>query len=217
VVLGEPLRMTLGESAGGVHCQLLDQSASVLVEGRVEPRPSATVETLHPLMSDRGHELPVSRGCFVCGTENTLGLQARLRFNDETVHAEWRPRETVRDPSGALAPVALTALADEAAFWLGALATGESGMTTELAITLERELRFGSAITLVGDRKRVTQRPDDGRYWETEVALFGERDDVVATGRITFVAVRGAARKLASAMLTINAPETVRRVFPAYV
>jgi hypothetical protein len=30
------------------------------------------------------------------------------------------------------------------------------------------------------------------------------------------VAIRGAARRLAAGMLAINAPETLRRVFPAY-
>ena len=230
VPLGDPLRLTLNERDGAVHCQLLDRSASILVDGRVEspagreearagpPLDTPLALDPHPLPHDRGaHELPVSRACFVCGTDNELGLQARLSFDRDTVHAMWRPREPLRGPDGALAPVALTALLDEAAFWLGALATGEAGMTTELAVTLEREPPFSSAVTLVGDRKSVTQRPDDGRYWDTEIAAFDDRDEPIATGRITFVAVRGAARKLATGMLAVNAPQTVRRVFPAYV
>jgi hypothetical protein len=39
---------------------------------------------------------------------------------------------------------------------------------------------------------------------------------VVATAHITFVVVRGAARRLVSGMLAINDPECVRRVFPGY-
>jgi hypothetical protein len=38
----------------------------------------------------------------------------------------------------------------------------------------------------------------------------------VATARITFVAVRGAARRLVTGMLAMNDPACVRRVFPAY-
>ena len=37
-----------------------------------------------------------------------------------------------------------------------------------------------------------------------------------APARITFVVVRGAARRLVGGMLAINDPESVRRVFPAY-
>jgi len=39
----------------------------------------------------------------------------------------WQPRAPFRRADGSLAPAALTTLLDEAAFWLGALATGESG------------------------------------------------------------------------------------------
>jgi len=38
----------------------------------------------------------------------------------------------------------------------------------------------------------------------------------VASAVITFVAVRGAARRLVHGMLAVNAPEVLRRVFPAY-
>jgi len=39
----------------------------------------------------------------------------------------------------------------------------------------------------------------------------------VASASITFVAVRGAARRLVSGMLAINAPDLLRRVFPTYI
>jgi hypothetical protein len=61
----------------------------------------------------------------------------------------------------------------------------------------------------------VRPRDGDPRYQETEiVARTGGR--VVATARITFVVVRGAARRLVGGMLAINDAECVRRVFPAY-
>jgi uncharacterized protein YbjT (DUF2867 family) len=49
-----------------------------------------------------------------------------------------------------------------------------------------------------------------------EVVAADETCAVVAAGRITFVAVRGAARRLVTGMLAMNPPEVVRRVFPAY-
>src|SRR5262252_6722945 len=86
--------------------------------------------------------LPVSRTCFACGTDNDLGLRARLGFDDDTVGATWEPRPPFRRADGTLAPAALTTLLDEAAFWLGALATGESGMTTELRVSLHHPAPF---------------------------------------------------------------------------
>ncbi|PYN74990.1 MAG: hypothetical protein DMD97_16080 [Candidatus Rokuibacteriota bacterium] len=131
------------------------------------------------------------------------------------MRATWRPRDGFRRADGSLAPAALTALLDEAAFWLGALKTGESGMTTELRVTLHGPAPFGSPVVVRGARAAVQARAGDQRYWDTDVEA---RIDgaVVATAGITFVAVRGAARRLVTGMLAINDPARVQRVFPAY-
>jgi len=157
----------------------------------------------------------VSRACFACGTDNELGLRVSLEFDGEAVRAAWQPRAPFRRVDGALAPAALTTLLDEAAFWLGALATGESGMTTELRVSLHRPAAFGARVTVTGARAAVRPRADDPRYWDTEVVARAD-GTVVATARITFVAMRGAARKLVTGMLAMNDPACVRRVFPAY-
>ena len=163
----------------------------------------------------RAYPLPVSRACFACGTDNELGLRVSLEFDGEAVRAAWQPRAPFRRVDGALAPAALTTLLDEAAFWLGALATGESGMTTELRVSLHRPAAFGARVTVTGARAAVRPRADDPRYWDTEVVARAD-GTVVATARITFVAMRGAARKLVTGMLAMNDPACVRRVFPAY-
>jgi acyl-coenzyme A thioesterase PaaI-like protein len=176
-------------------------------------------ELPHPLPTDddgaERYPLPVSRACFACGTDNALGLRARLEFDADAVRATWQPRAPFRRADGTLAPAALTTLLDEAAFWLGALATGESGMTTELRVTLLAPAPFDAPVTVSGARGVVRPRQEDPRYQETEiVARAGGR--LVATARITFVVVRGAARRLVSGMLAINDPACVQRVFPAY-
>jgi hypothetical protein len=48
------------------------------------------------------------------------------------------------------------------------------------------------------------------------VTAWDERGRVVADAAITFVAVRGSARRLAAWLLRANPPQVVRRVFPAY-
>lgn len=173
----------------------------------------------HPLPTDdddaERYPLPVSRACFACGTSSELGLRAQLEFDADEVRATWQPREPFRRADGTLATAALTTLLDEAAFWLGALATGESGMTTELRVALHAPAPFDAPVTVSGARAAVRPRHEDPRYQDTEiVARAGGR--LVATARITFVVVRGAARRLVSGMLAINDPACVRRVFPAY-
>ena len=137
-------------------------------------------------------------------------------FDERSVWGEYAPREQCRRSDGTVSPVVLTTLVDEAAFWLGVLATGESGMTTEIRVRLHRPAPFGSRLVVSGARARVAPREDDPRYWRTETAVHDERGRLIASGRITFVAVRGSAKRLAAGMLAMNPPGVVRRVFPAY-
>jgi acyl-coenzyme A thioesterase PaaI-like protein len=159
--------------------------------------------------------LPLSKTCFACGTENTLGLRARLAIDDESVGGVWNPDETFR-MGDVVATVAVTTLLDEAAFWLGAAASGEAGMTTELRVRWHRPVVFGPVV-VAGARESVRARADDPRYWETEIAAWDGRGVLVASADITFVAVRGTARKLVAGLLAVNPPDVLQRVFPAYV
>jgi acyl-coenzyme A thioesterase PaaI-like protein len=221
VPLGLPLSLVRSREDSLETFVLSEAGGSVLVDGRVAALAAEPIAAPSDGPADdeeraRGaYPLPVSRACFACGTDNELGLRARLGFDADTVRATWQPRAPFRRTDGSLAPAALTTLLDEAAFWLGALATGESGMTTELRVSLHGSAPFAAPVTVTGARASVRPRDGDSRYQETEIAAFaGGR--VVATARITFVVVRGAARRLVSGMLAINDPECVRRVFPAY-
>ena len=178
------------------------------------PPPAASAHApLAPANDQTG--LPLSKTCFACGTENTLGLRARLTIDDERVGGVWTPDETFR-VEDSVAPIAVTTLLDEAAFWLGAAASGEAGMTTDLRVRLHSPAAFGP-IVVAGSRATVRERPDDSRYWETEIAAWNASGTLVASAAITFVAVRGAARKLVTGLLAVNPPAVLRRVFPAYV
>ncbi len=229
VPLGVPLTLALSRDAVGLGCRVAEHDGTVLVDGRVAPADTTACEpTAAP---DRGTEvpardaetaapnavpLPVSLTCLACGLENPLGLRARLMFDATAVSTAWTPRPEFRTPDGALSPIVLTTLLDEAAFWLGALASGESGMTTELSVTLHGDNAADGAVFISGARAAVRRRADDPRYWETRLSATDARGRPLATAAITFVAVRGAARRLVTGMLAINPPEVVRRAFPAY-
>ena len=89
-------------------------------------------------------------------------------------------------------------------------------MTTELAVTLHGDAPAGGAVLVGGERAATRPRAGDARYWETRVTARDEAGRALATADITFVAVRGAARRLVTGLLAMNPPDVVRRVFPAY-
>lgn len=215
VPLGQPLRIRARAAADGCHLELLERD-SVLVRGRVAAVPDAGRVADAVLLAGEATDLPISRTCFACGVDNALGLGLRLRADADTVAGTWMPRPGFATSGGALAPLALTTMLDEAAFWLGALATGEAGMTTELRVTLH-EPAAGTPITVAGRRGDVRPRPDDPRYQDTAVTARDADGRLVATAAITFVAVRGAARRLVTGMLAVNPPAVLRFAFPAYV
>jgi acyl-coenzyme A thioesterase PaaI-like protein len=223
VPLAMPLELTIRRERSTAAVLLRDPGGHVLVEGEAAPGGEApgdpsSARATSPVAADwSGAEpLPISRSCFACGVDNPAGLRARLAFDAEQVACRWRPGPRFADDGAPSTALAITTLLDETAFWLGALATGEAGMTTELRVTLHREPTDIGALTVVGARAAVSADPDDPRYWRTRVDAVGDAGQLVASAAITFVAVRGAARRLVDGMLALNAPDVLARVFPAY-
>jgi acyl-coenzyme A thioesterase PaaI-like protein len=213
VPLGAPLRLRIERAAAGPAFELLERDA-VLVRGQVVLGVDGAGPTVAAPAADAA-PLPISRTCFACGIDNPLGLRVQLRADTHAVGGTWTPGDGFSD-GGRLATVALTTLMDEAAFWLGALATGEAGMTTELRVTLHAEPAAGSPITVAGARAAVQPRGGDSRYQDTTLTARDADGRLVASAAITFVAVRGAARRLVSGLLAMNPPEMLRGIFPAY-
>jgi acyl-coenzyme A thioesterase PaaI-like protein len=207
-----------GGGAGGVVESASSLKQSVLAVRIAEGRGGSTTPPAPPRVpaADTALPLPISRTCFACGTENPLGLRVRLAIDDASVRGAWTARENFRGADGNVASIAITTLLDEAAFWLGAAASGESGMTTDLRVKLYRAAPLGHTITVAGARASVRAHRDDPRYWDTDVAAWSEDGALVASATITFVAVRGAARKLVAGLLAVNPPEVIRTIFPAY-
>jgi acyl-coenzyme A thioesterase PaaI-like protein len=215
VPLGVPLDLRVEPTPEACALTLSDPAAT-LVTGRVAGAAAPPAASVVGPPAPDAPALPISRDCFACGTDNPLGLRARLRADAEVVGGTWTPGAGFRAADDVVATVALTTLLDEAAFWLGALATGESGMTTELRVTLHGPARADGPVTLSGARASARPRPADSRYWDTEIAASDASGRLVASAAITFVAIRGAARRLVTGMLAVNTPECLRRVLPAY-
>jgi hypothetical protein len=210
---GVPLTLEIGQAGGGETFALRDERGA-LVDGHV--RPTVADGTGAATVGGVGHRLPVSARCFACGIENPIGLRLSLQFDESAVWGEHVPGPPFRAADASVATVALTTALDESAFWLGALATGESGMTTEIRVRLHHPAPFGELLVISGSRRRVRPLDADPRYLLTEPTVHGASGRLIASARITFVTVRGAARRLVSGLLALNPPELLQRIFPAY-
>jgi hypothetical protein len=214
VPVGVPLALAVRPDGAAAHFELTDGRAT-LVDGSIGSADGAAAEAAR--LEPPAYPLPVSHTCFACGTQNEIGLRLRLEFDERAVVGAYLARDLFRAREEVVATVVLTTLLDETAFWLGALASGEAGMTTDVRVHLHRSPAFGSRLTVSGLRAHVRPLAGDPRYWQTETAIHDERGDPIASGQILFVAVRGAAKRLVAGILAMNPAEVVRRVFPAYV
>lgn len=204
---GDEVTLVLGD-----HGQPLAHGHATRVAAEPAPQWGWTGPT------DKGLRVPTSRGCVACGSENPLGLRVRLRFDDRWVWSEHRPPDTYRTSDGRIAPALFTVLLDEMAWWLGALASGEAGVTTELTVALHRPSQlFGNTLLAVGARDRVTAVGGRGHFWKTEAAVLASDGARLASGAITFAGSRAYSKRRIPRLLTMNPPETLRPIFPKYV
>lgn len=219
IPLETSLPLTTRESPSGVGLTLGDGAqplAGALVRPVApEPAPPWNGWSGPP---EKSLGFPTSRGCLACGSENPVGLRVRLRFDDRRVWAEYRPPETYGAPDGRIAPALYTVLLDEMAWWLGALASGEAGVTTDITVTLHRPAHpFGDTLLGFGSRDRVAAADERGHFWKTETAVLASDGALLASGAITFAGSRVYSRRLIPKLLAWNPPESLRPIFPAHV
>ena len=165
--------------AGRRRLELFDVSpsagGSVLVDGRVaraaRPAPPRRRPADDAARGRRDAAARLAPHASPVASTTARPARAPARRRRRRWAATWTPRRRLRRADGTLAPVALTTLLDEAAFWLGALATGESGMTTELRVRLHDGAPRRGPITVAGAAHSACgPRAGDPRYWDTEVA-----------------------------------------------
>lgn len=212
------LPLTTRESAPGVRLTLGDharpRAAALVSVAPLGPPPRWTWDG----RAQKSLGFPTARGCLACGSENPIGLRVRLRFDDRWVWAEYRPPETYRTSDGRLAPALFTVLLDEMAWWLGALASGEAGVTTEITLTLHRPAHpFGEALLALGPRDRVAVTDERGHFWRTDTAVLASDGAPLASATIAFAASRVYSKRLIPSLLKTNPAESLRPIFPTYV
>jgi len=78
--------------------------------------------------------LPYSRGCLVCGVENTNGFGLRFHADQGIVYAEFVPTSAHAGYPGILHGGGVGAILDEAMFWAATHGTGRMHMSVDLAV-----------------------------------------------------------------------------------
>ena len=216
VPTGTPLRLVSG-SAGAEARVGIWQDDRHLADGRVSrapagPASSPPARAEATLGVPEGHT-PRTRTCLGCGTDNPLGLGLQLQVNPRFIWQRYEPRESYRIRDGLAHPALATVILDELGWWLGALALGECGVTTEMLVTLWRPIPFAPLLVL-GDR--AATRPDDtrGRYRRAAAGLFTDTGAPVATGDVRFGGSRAYTRRLLEPFLGATSLADLSRVFP---
>lgn len=124
--------------------------------------------------------LPYTHRCFVCGAENSHGLQLKFHIENGEALADFRPKAQHEGYRGIVHGGVVASALDEVMFWAAAHAGRKFYVSVELAVRFNRKVEVGGDYLLVG---RVTR--DQRRVCLTE-AEIRTRDSVVcasATGK----------------------------------
>jgi hypothetical protein len=158
-------------------------------------------------------ETPGTATCLACGSANPLGLRVRFEVTDRLLWRLYTPSQAYDAGHGQAHPALATIMLDELGWWLGALAQGECGVTTEVRITLHRGLPF-APLLVVGDRHLV-QPAEDARYCRAPGFILTPDGELLAAAVVTFAGSRAYTRRLVGPFLETTDSETLFRLFPS--
>lgn len=208
----EARRRTIG-GAGGQRLELL-VNGKAYVSAEIEPHDAPRI--MPPPAKQSGTLAPHMR-CFVCGRRRPDGLRATFYFDDAdaALWCTWRAVEDCVTASGQLSPLAVTALLDDAATWLGTLTTGHTVVTREFDLVLR--LPLARLIELrVGGRLDMVSLDASGKNGRATVSLSDDSGSVHACGHISFSAAPEFTEAAAQALTAAGVPsEIVARIYSA--
>jgi hypothetical protein len=214
IPIGKPLVLVGQGDGDAIRLTVLDGDQTLASSSIGALDPSVTASARWRGRPD-GWLLPRSEHCLACGTLNPLGLQVGLRFDDEGVWASIEPPATWQTPDGRVHPALGPVLLDEIAWWLGALAMKEGGLTNRIHLRLHQpEARAKGPVVGAGRFDAVTAVDRKRSFWRTETALLAADGSLIATASIVF---RGGTDYSIPQMEYFSArtlPDIFRRMFP---
>lgn len=129
--------------------------------------------------------LPRTKGCFVCGTTNPIGLGVELVDEGESVSAHFRPRPEHVGFKDTVHGGLIAALLDEVMVWVCGVRTGQFAYCAELTVRYRRPARPGR--DLVASAKLVTNRQN--RVLEAQATLHDGPALLLATATGKYIPV----------------------------
>jgi hypothetical protein len=213
-----PLRLTTGSEGTTARLGLAHEERRLAEAelARIEPPPVDPAPIVAAWRVRVGEEttLPRTATCLACGSANPLGLALTIRTTTRFLWCEVEPPEHYRAANGLLHPAMATIGLDELGWWLGALAQGECGVTTEVVVTILRPLPFAPVLFLA-DRDAI-QADDDprGRYVRTRTWLLAAGGQPLALADVRFAGSPAYTKRLLQPFLETTSAESFFRIFP---
>ena len=119
--------------------------------------------------------VPLFPQCFVCGSENPIGLKTKFSLCDQGVEAVFTPDETHRGYENVVHGGIISALLDEAVIWAVYASTNQFGVTAELNIRLMKPLSIGETCTVKG-----VMIEDRGKLRIVEATIVNKEGELLA-------------------------------------
>jgi uncharacterized protein (TIGR00369 family) len=133
-------------------------------------------------------ELPHTKSCFVCGENNSVGLQQRFDTDGRVVRARFTPRVEHAGFQGVIHGGILATLLDEVMVWACAVQAGRFGFCAEMTVRYQTPARPGE--TLLVEAELVANRR--GRVFEAKAEIRNAAGAIVARAGGKYMPIRDA-------------------------
>ena len=134
-------------------------------------------------MSLPNNKLPNSRGCFVCGRENSIGLKLQFEKDGDGVSARLTPGRDYQGFGGVLHGGIIAALLDDA-MWYAIFAAADCAPT----MTAGLDVRYKKAAPVEAEVKVYAEVEEArGKLFAVRGVLTGPDGEVLAEGKGKFL------------------------------
>ena len=190
-----------------------------LASDPLEERAGGAIEDARAVSSGaesaaRAAQVPGASMCLACGPRNPRGLHVRLEYDASRVWKRVTAPSHWREADGSASPALALVLLDEIGWWLGALACGECGLSTRLAITLGDPVAADAPLRVVGARARVVTDDPRRRVWRSRAALLAPDGRAAASAEVAFAGGPAFTKSMAADLFDPADLEAARRLFP---
>ena len=126
------------------------------------------------MTQEKSKSLPTSSTCFLCGTENPLGLKVVFQRDADRVYTEYKVDERRAGFDGLIHGGILAALLDETMGWAAALAFNRMCVTAEMTIRYVKPVRVGATLVVSAKPASCSRRlcVTEGEIRDADATLY---------------------------------------------